>query len=252
VKSPAKRAPAQAPELDDAAIEKLAATAAIPKEQVASFGKALQNLCKIVRDHYHGWELAAPRREKAALEIAKVEKAANALKASFANLSDGARDQLGIYALRDEEFGIAATDAELRFQIADLFQLGEICHGRLKVEFFEKVVEDIQRCAATREWPSRGQGGARSKWFDLPGNPNIKAFDLFVIYLEQLIQRCGGHTTLDKNAGTGSLVDCLKCAKPYLPSGLVPDTLFRADDKGKLKGMSRLQRLKTGQKLPKK
>src|SRR5262249_9387298 len=144
----------------------------------------------------------APKREKAAGEIAKVDKAAKALKMSFANLSDGARNQLGLYAPRDERFGKLATDAELRHQPKDLRLNGGIGLARLMVAFFEKVVDEIEGSAATREWPCVESPSL--------GAPN----------------RHRGHTTLHKNYRDGSLLDFLKLVAAYLPVGVIPKPIL--------------------------
>lgn len=147
---------------------------------------------------------------------------------------------------------------ERRHHIADLVSSGGARGSLLKVGFFKKIVGDIRVAAATREWPpSSPQGGAPSKGFDIPGNPNVSALDLFVFHLYRCAALHGGDLMANKNEGTGSLIDFLKAALCFLPDGLVPPELLTADYHGKVTGVSRLVGLKevalpAGQKPPQK
>ena len=235
-------------DLTDEAIIRIAELAKVPTERRADFCAALPWLFKLAREE-HEWDVtSAPKREAAVRQLTQVEKAATALKACLDGLDYTARKKLGIYALRHWLYGAAATDEELRFQVMNLVIDGQVEIGLSRVGFFSRIVDDIRTAASTREWPpSSAKGGAPSKSFDLPGNPKVSAFDLFVFHMELLAQLHGGRTKLDKNYCTGTLIQILEIAKPYLPNGFVPDDL----------PLSRMQRVKTrgrstGQKLRRK
>ena len=232
-------------------VSKVASLARVPQHGIVAFGEGLRNIFGLAL-YYHDWDVrSADARKVINAQLGKVGAAAVALKQCLVQLDSPSRRHLGLYALRQQRFGIAASDIELRLQLADLTDAGGMDEGELLVTLHIKAVDEIHMAASTRPWPSNP--GAPSKWFDQPGNPNVKAFDLFVIELVRLIKHHGGRTTLDKNAGTGTLIEVLRAVAPYLPAGLMPASLFAADENGKLKGMSRLQRLRaiawcTGQK----
>jgi hypothetical protein len=116
--------------------------------------------------------------------------------------------------------------------IPDLVDTGDMEQAERVVTHFSTVIDDMIAAASIREWPARE--GRPPNWFDHPQNPNMAAFDFFVLYFVQVIRSHGGRETLEKNAGTGSLVDCLKLARPHLPEGLIKDGY----------SMSRLERLR--------
>ena len=216
-------ASAQAAGLVDDASMRIADLARVPTERRADFCAALPLLFKLAREE-HEWDVtSAPKREAAVRQLTQVEKAATALKACLDGLDDAARKKLGIYALRHWLFGAAATDEELRFQVMDLVLGGQVKIGLSRVGFFTRIVNDIRTAASTREWPRGTKGGAPSKSFRLPGNPNVRAFDLFVFHMELLAQSRGGCTTLSIAHRTGTLIKILEVAKSYLPNGFIPD-----------------------------
>jgi hypothetical protein len=61
------------------------------------------------------------------------------------------------------------------------------------------------------------------------------AADLFVFRLVQLVSSAGGTVTIDKNHGTGTLIDVIEVLRPHLAPGSLPVSF----------SLSRLQRLKT-------
>ncbi len=236
-------------DLTDEAIIRIAELAKVPTERRADFCAALPGLFKLARN-WHEWDVtSAPKRDAIDRQLKQLEKDATAFKARLEGLDDAARKQLGIYALYHERFGTAAADDEdaakqRRFRIMDLVEGGRVKIGLSRVALFARVVDDIRTAASTREWPpSSAKGGAPSKSLDLPGNPNVKAFDLFVIELVRLVHFHGGRTTLDKNYGTGTLIKITDVARPHLPNDFVPDKL-------KLSRLRRLQQQArpTGQK----
>ena len=231
-------------DLIDDAIIRIAERAKVPIERRVDFCAALPGLFKLART-WHEWDVtSAPKRKAIDRQLKQLEKDATAFKAMLEGLDDAARKTLGIYARRHELFGAAATDEQLRFQVMDLIEGGQVEIGLSRVGLFTKVVDDIRTAASTREWPpSSAKGGAPSKSLHLPGNPNVRAFDLFVIELERLVYSQGGRTTLDKNYGTGTLIKIIDVARPHLPNDFVPDKL-------KLSRLRRLQQQArpTGQK----
>lgn len=232
-----------AEQLHDATM-RIADLANVSIEQRVGFCAGLPGLFKLAHK-WHEWDVtSAPKRKAIDRQLKQVVKDATALKAKLKGLDDAARKTLGIYALRHEVFGAAATDEQLRFQVMDLNEGGRTEAGVARVKYFTNVVDNILTAASTREWPpSSAKGGAPSKSPNLPGNPNVSAFDLFVVELERLVHSHGGRTTLDKNYSIGTLIAIIDVARPYLPNDLVPDKL-------KLSRLRQLQQLgrPTGQK----
>ena len=223
----------QAVELPERVANEIADLAKLPLDQSPAFSGRISELFVLACKDHNWDEISAKKRDAAQQQLPQLLHAAAALKACLDGLDVSIRKQLGMYALRQELFGPAANDEELRFQIVDLLHGGWLNTSEIKLAFFRKVIDDICVAADTREWPPRD--GTPSKWFDLPGNPNVTAYDLFVVRLEQLVLRHGGRTTLHKNAGTGTSFEILRAAAQCLPAGLIP----------KAPSPSRLQRLKT-------
>ena len=240
-------------ELTEEAAHLIAETAEVPADRRAEFAIALPGLFRSARED-HRWDVkSAPLREAIPPQLLKVEEAARQLRACLDDLDEAARRSLGIYAIRHELFGSVTTDRELRFQVMDLVEGGRLQEGLLLVASYSEIIEKVRIAAATREWPAGLDGGRPSKRLDLPGNPEVTPFDLFVFNIERHVLWCGGCTTMNKNDGKGSFTQILRIASPHLPLDFIPPGVLVADEGGTFRGLSRVYRVRskasrTGQK----
>ena len=228
----------------DQIIEKLVEAVCPPEDRRAAAGPILESILEAGRS-WHAWNEAwqrdAPMRAKARNELSELERLAIKLVKKLDALSVQARQRLGLHAIRRERWGDGGTDAQRRFQLADLVLVengAERARGRYGA--FRKIADDLRVAAAFEAWPSNG--GTPSKSPALTGNPKVKALDLFVCELRRYADAEGWRVTVDKETG-GTLRVILKTAAPLLPPGIIPPQLIEPDTEGGFKGISRLARL---------
>jgi len=212
-------------------VDKVAKLVKIPKDEVPSFTEGLDALFHVAREEHAKDLEIAEMRKVVSKQLDDLRKLATKLKECFSALDSTSRERLGLYALVQPI--ISRSNAiGAHMDIPRLVNDGDIEQAERVVASYTIVIDEMIAAASTREWAVRG--GRPSKWFDEPGGQNVMAFDIFVLNLVRLIRSHGGKEKLEKNAGTGSLVDCLNLARPHLPAGLIPRGY----------SMSRLQRLR--------
>ena len=228
----------------DQIFENLAEAVCPPEDRRAAAGPILVSLLELAWDWHEqdeAWQRAAPKRAKARNELSELERLAIRLVKKLNSLSAPARQRLGLHAIRRERWGDGGTDAQRRFQLADLVQVENGAErARDRYGSFIKFADDLRVAAAFEAWPSKG--GAPSKSHALPGNPKVKALDLLVGELRRYADAERWQVTVDKETG-GTLRVILNAAAPLLPAGIIPPQLIEPDTEGRFKGISRLARL---------
>jgi hypothetical protein len=110
---------------------------------------------------------------------------------------------------------------QLRRALRTLRELPEIVLNvepqELREELFSEPLSSVQTKPPPRP-RGRPRGGAFSKC--ITGSLVEFAFCLLLD-----VRAAGGRLTLDKNRGTGTLVDALDLLRPYLPQGFIPQRL---------------------------
>jgi hypothetical protein len=214
-------------------VDKVAQLVKISKEELPSFADCLDALFDMARE-WHARDREIARKQKVVPgELDDVRKLAIKLRRRLLTLDSVSRRHLGLYALVQQQLPYANTPgADVGQMIPHLVKEGDIEQAERVVASYRIVIDEMIAAASTREWPVRE--GRPANWFDYSQDTNMIAFDYFVLYFVQLIRSHGGKETLEKNAGTGSLVDCLKLARAHLPAGLITNGY----------SMSRLERLR--------
>lgn len=212
---------------------RLAEIAQVPEQNAAAFiADVLSLLSQMPR--WHAGDLARRGMGKVSRELEVVREVAEKLQQVLGNLSEEARQALGVYGARQHQFGNAPADpAQLRMQVIEVLELAGPEAISMRLALYDNIAAEIAAAAGTDEWPSTPDGGRPSASLEIAGNPHAPAVDLVISELIVAAGRHCGALTLDKNRGTGSLISALAVLRPFLPPGWSPPAF------------SRLQRLKT-------
>ena len=180
-----------------------------------------------------------PRREK---RLHRVALKAEALLRELEQLKDDARLQFGLHLMRFRRWGDTANAEEVRREITDLLYFGELANCDPAVAAAIKDVQAIENAAKTNEWPANYKGGRKKKQSIF--EPGYGAFSRFVFDLQYAIVVNGGKTAFDKSLRSGSLVDILRIALPFLPNGIDAPIWLRDADSQSSSGADRIQTIK--------
>ena len=228
-------------------IQRFAAIAEIPGENVDSFGQSLAGLVDLTLKDYEWEQRAARSRPTTHAQLERIKEASAALLVELDRLNAGSRKHLCLYALWQEQCAPESplANANGRFQIMDIVEAGGMEQGLSRIEFYREVINSLHLAASTEEWPSNPQGGAPSKSFGPPGNPKVSAYDHFVALLTREVLRCGGRTTVSQSEaqGYGTLPRLLDATRDYFPNGFIPS--FCPTAEGTVKGLRRLKELRS-------
>jgi hypothetical protein len=103
-----------------------------------------------------------------------------------------------------------------------------------KVPLYEKWLPELPRSVeamahlfsiAVNKAPPQGKSGPQKRG-RRGGDVEHFSFRQFVVYLRVVTEDwCGGTLTIDKNYGTGTLIEAIRVLRPYLPVGVVPNPL---------------------------
>ena len=220
------------------ALECIADLAGIPMsvtdEFISEAARAFHLAVKIYED-----DRRRPRREK---RLHRVALKAEALLRELKQLEDDARLQFGLHLIRFRRWGDTANAEEVRREISDLLDFGELANCDPAVAAAIKDVQAIENAAKTNEWPANPKGGRKKNqsMFD----PEYGAFSRFVFDLQYAIVLSGGKTAFDKNMRSGSLVEILRTALPFLPNGIDAPIWLRDADSQSTSGADRIQTIK--------
>lgn len=229
--------------LDGTAVSHLADIVAIPTERRRSFEMSVKVLFHGACQQ-HAWDITSSgRRPTVERQLSEIQEAVATLMERLAGSDKDTKDTLGIYKLHRDNFASPLTDQERRRHIADMVEGGQVPQGRREIDALFQLLQAWHDAAGTREWPKLSSGGAPSKSLSIPGNPAVTAFDLFSPFLSKIVHDHGGRLTLDKTLGTGTAIDFLHLAKPYLPESFIPQGILGAKTGGVLSGLSRLQKM---------
>ena len=193
-------------------------------------------------------ERPRPRREN---RLHRVALKADALLRELEQLEDDARLQLGLHLIRFRRWGDTLSAEEVQREIRDLLDDGELANCAPAVAAAIKDVEAIENAAKTKEWPANPKGGRKKKRSIFEPGFGVLSRISFSVFSTTFSVN-GGKTSFRQDMRTGSLVEILRTAMPFLPDDIDAPIWLRDADSQSTSGADRIQTIKhkAGSSLP--
>ncbi len=171
--------------------------------------------------------------DAAARELNRIAKEARKLRKIIDKLSKQARVTLGLYVMRQEQFGEGESHEAVRNQIEGLLHSGSSGLALQKVDYLSWAVGRIGSAAATETWSKR-QDGDPAPWKsdDNRKRPYVDTFNRFLIELGGVVRACNGTLCFEQNGLNDDLKVFLQAASSYLPNEFTPKEVFDAGKDG--------------------
>jgi hypothetical protein len=228
------------------AADELATLAQIATHNRASSRRDLQFLFYQVQDWYK-WDLR--NRISRARSQQKFEVIAGQLKAlrkNLENLNASERKHFGLFRLtnknQDDIFEVRLLNNDLID--CGYFEVSDALVDDLLEELMEWSGAAALGASETGLWQRR-EASRPPEWSEQhdPTNPDTSVFNYFVVRVGEIVRGHGGNLSYVNDSFTGTLVEFLRRAEPYLPNGFLPFDLAQADEDGTVKGKTILRTL---------
>jgi hypothetical protein len=150
------------------------------------------------------------------------------------DLDDNARKWLALLMNTGKSHGFEGENAEIRFAINDSAEMGG-CDPAI-LDTARQCIGDLESAAALVHVYEGGIRASTLKTLQVePGAAPLLNFTAFEFFVLDILEATANGLTLNKNNGSGTLVDFLQACAPFLPANFIPAA----------PPLSRLQQLKT-------